>query len=230
MNQPVPRNDILLISYLTLRKAIGVLGVALPFLLVLGNWWIFKKPAIEPSISNYFYTGMSGVFVGTLWVIGGFLMSYRGYEKKDAIAGRLACVFFLGIALLPTAPAPGDCTPINLVRGNLTCNAPHVISLIHGTCATLLFLILAYFSIVLFTETHAEQRHRMTKQKKERNVIYYVCGAIILISIVAIPLFRSGLGIERFGPFPVLFFFESIAVIAFGVSWLIKGEFVLKDQ
>jgi hypothetical protein len=35
---------------------------------------------------------------------------------------------------------------------------------------------------------------------------------------------------NTWGPIPVLFTFESVAVGAFGASWLVKGEFVLKDQ
>lgn len=35
---------------------------------------------------------------------------------------------------------------------------------------------------------------------------------------------------NTWGPIPVLFTFESVAVVAFGASWLVKGEFILKDQ
>jgi len=70
----------------------------------------------------------------------------------------------------------------------------------------------------------------MTRRKRERNIIYYVCGWIIVTSIVGILTLHIGLHINTFGPIPVLFGFESVAVIAFGASWLVKGEFVLKDQ
>jgi hypothetical protein len=38
--------DSLLISYLSLRKAVGIIGVSLPIVLVLGNWWIFHSNAV----------------------------------------------------------------------------------------------------------------------------------------------------------------------------------------
>jgi ABC-type Mn2+/Zn2+ transport system permease subunit len=226
--QPHDSERNLLISYLSLRKAVGVLGVTLPLLLVVGNWRIFHTQTIEDSISYYYYTGMRGVFVGVLWAIGIFLMSYRGYEKRDAIAGRLACFFALGVALFPTARVRGTCDIVHLFTvGRGGCDTEHVVSFVHATFASLLFLTLAYFSLFLFTETGP---NGMTKRKRERNVVYYLCGGIILASMVGILVLYVGLGLSRFGPIPVLFGFESMAVVSFGVSWLIKGEFVLKDQ
>ena len=110
------------------------------------------------------------------------------------------------------------------------CDAAHVISFVHATCAALLFTTLAYFSIFLFTETNPGQKQDMTKKKRERNVVYYVCGWIIVACIVGILTLHIGMHMNTWGPIPVLFTFESAAVVAFGASWLVKGEFVLKDQ
>ena len=230
MSKPAT-NDSLLISYLSLRKAVGFIGVALPIVLVVGDWLVFKSNAIEDSISYYYHTGMRGVLVGSLWAIGVFLMSYRGYEKRDAIAGRLACIFALAVALFPTACKPGACDFVHLLkleRGG--CDVEHFVSLVHATCASLLFLTLAYFSLFLFTETKPGRKAEMTRRKRERNVVYYVCGWIIVASIAGILILHIALHLSKFGPVPVLFGFESLAVIAFGISWLVKGEFVLKDQ
>lgn len=229
-----PPNDSLVISYLTLRKAIGFIGVALPFVLVLGNILIFHARAIEDSISYYYYTHMRGVLVGSLWSIGIFLFSYRGYETRDEVAGRLGCVFALGVALFPTARDKGACDILHLSRvAHAACDTPHAISFVHAVCATLLFLTLAYFSLFLFTETHPSsvpgQIQPMTRRKRERNAVYYVCGFVILASIAAILILHIAMGIKSFGPVPVLFLFESIAVEAFGISWLVKGEFILKE-
>lgn len=224
-------NDTLLISYLSLRKAIGILGVCLPIVLVFGNWLVFRSQAIEDSISYYYYTGMRGVFIGTLWAIGIFLLSYRGYDEMDAIAGRLACIFALGVALFPTARDRGTCDLLHLLRlEHGGCDTEHIVSFVHATCAALLFLSLAYFSFFLFTQTHPGRKHEMTNRKRERNKVYYVCGTIIVGSILGILVFYMGLNLRSIGGIPSLFAFESIAVIAFGVSWLVKGEFILQDQ
>lgn len=174
---------------------------------------------------------MRGVLVGSLWAIGVFLLSYRGYERKDTIAGRLACVFALGVALFPTAREPGTCDIVHfLTAGRGGCDAEHIVSFVHATFASFLFLTLAYFSLLLFTETRPGRKSEMTRRKHERNIVYYVCGWIIVASVAAILVLHIGLRLSRFGPIPVLFGFESLAVISFGVSWLVKGEFVLRDQ
>src|SRR6266404_983787 len=64
--QSGPQNSILVISYLGLRKAIGILGVALPFVLAFGQVLLhalriqssLHTPVIESSISSYYYTDM----------------------------------------------------------------------------------------------------------------------------------------------------------------------------
>jgi hypothetical protein len=91
------KENALIISYLTLRKAIGILGAALPFVLAIGAAVLFMT-GIQDSISAYYYTGMRNVFVGMLCATGFFLLSYKGYERKDSIAGNLGCLFAVGVA------------------------------------------------------------------------------------------------------------------------------------
>ena len=158
---------------------------------------------------------MRDVFVGSLCAIGIFLMSCRGYDWRDEIAGRMACVFAIGVALFPTTPY-ADATAGDRIIGR-----------IHLSFAALLFLTLAYFSIVLFTETALDKSP--TSQKLKRNKVYLVCGYTILacilcMAVIALPPVRPL--VERFEP---VFWLESIAVFVFGVSWLTKGETILKD-
>ena len=103
MVKKTSQNMSLVFSYLELRKAIGILGMVLPFVVSLGAWLFFQE-GIQRSISAYYHTGMRDVFVGTLFAIGFFLLSYKGYERSDAIAGDLGCLFAVGVALFPTAP------------------------------------------------------------------------------------------------------------------------------
>src|SRR6267378_5672793 len=104
MNRPSGPNGSLVLSYLGLRKAVGIIGSALPFVLAFGKM-LLEGPGIQDSISGYYYTDMRNVFVGSLCAIGVFLMSCRGYDRKDEIAGYLACVFAIGVALFPTTQA-----------------------------------------------------------------------------------------------------------------------------
>lgn len=80
---------------------------------------------------------MRDVFVGSLCAIAVFLISYRGPQRVDDIAGKLACAFAIGVALFPTAPDADSTAPQELA-GRL-----------HDLFAALFFLTLAYFSLVL---------------------------------------------------------------------------------
>ena len=206
--------DTLVISYLTLRRAVGIIGVALPFTLVLGKW-LFQGWGIQSSISAYYYTGMRDVFVGSLCAIGVFLLSYRGYEPTDDLAGNLACAFVVGVALAPTAPESGA-TLLQVWTGYA-----------HLLFASAFFLTLAYFSLVLFRKTNPAKR--MTDRKVQRNAVYSACGYTILVCvglIVVDTVFLRRAALQSLDP---VFWLESIAVIAFGVSWLTKGEAILAD-
>ena len=204
----------LVLSYLGLRKAVGIIGLTLPFVLAFGRI-LLQGFGLEGSISCYYYTDMGNVFVGSLCAIGVFLLSCRGYDQKDAIAGRLACLFAVGVALFPTA----------------SCSASEsqsvAISRVHWSCAALLFLTLAYFCLALFTQTAGDP----TRQKLQRNIVFRICGYAILACILLIAVVNFLLKYDS--PIQVLhpvFWLESIAVIAFGVAWLTKGEMILKDQ
>jgi hypothetical protein len=206
-------NDSLVLSYLRLRKAIGIIGISLPFVLAIGKL-IFSDPGIENSISAYYYTVMRDVFVGSLCAIAVFLISYRGYERIDEIAGKIAASFALGTALLPTAPA--NASELQVVIGGL-----------HFAFALGFFLTLSFFAIVLFRKTNPNKPPTINKLK--RNIVYTVCGYGILACIILILLISflpSNSSILRLSP---VFWLEALAIVLFGISWFVKGEAILKD-
>ncbi len=67
----------LVISYLTMRKVIGILGVALPVVLVIGTLINGDKNAVQDSISDYYHTGMRDAFVGILCMVALFLFHIK---------------------------------------------------------------------------------------------------------------------------------------------------------
>jgi hypothetical protein len=206
----------LVISYLTLRKAIGYLGIALPFVLYFGGK-LLHGLGMQSSISAYYHTEMGDVFVGTMCSIGVFMAAYKGYEKQDDIAGDLACLFAVGVALFPTAPdAPSQ--------------QDKFIGAIHLTSAALFFLTLSFFSLYLFRKTNPDKTP--TRQKLNRNKVYRVCGytmlgALALILATKLLPESAAETIQRVKP---IFWLEGIAIEAFGVSWMTKGEAILKDE
>lgn len=201
----------LIYSYWTLRNAVGWIGVSLPFVLMLGVFLIFGGNVIEESISSYYYTGMRDVFVGALCGIALFMFYYYGYSELDNWTGNFAGFFALGVAWFPTTETgPAD-----------------LIGKIHFAFAALLFLTLVFFSIFLFTKS--KKGVPPTPEKLKRNKIYIICGIIILICIISIPIYKYL--IEPNTPISAFVFWaETIALIAFGVSWLTKGETIFPDK
>jgi hypothetical protein len=209
---PAPGRTLVL-SYLGLRRAVGVIGMALPFVLALGKV-LLDGPGLEPSISEYYYTSMRNVLVGSLWAVGVFLFSYR-YARPDAVAGMVAAASAVGAALFPTTRTGqpgGTADPVGVV---------------HLVCAASFFLTLAWFCLFLFTRTHPDRPP--TRRKRQRNVVYRVCGVLILVSValaavaVALP---DDSGLVALHP---VFWLESLAAVAFGVAWFVKGETLLTD-
>lgn len=217
MKQELASQRSLVFSYLTLRTAIGVLGTALPFVVSLGALVLFRT-GIQSSLSAYYYTGMRDVLVGTFWAIGFFLLSYKGYERADDIAGNLGCLFAVGISLFPTAP---DFAPSSAAR---------LIGYIHFAFAALFFLTLIYFSLFLFTKTHP--RKSPSRRKLQRNIVYKACGyamcvCLLLIFVYTVLPKEAAYVFLVFNP---IYWLEAIAIVAFGVSWLTKGQAILKDE
>jgi len=212
MNQQSVSQDLVL-DYLSLRKAVGIIGVALPVVLALGNM-ILHGAGIQRSISLYYYTDLRNVFVGSLCAIGVFLMSTKGYDKRDMIFGILASLFAIGVALFPTSPESG------------ATSEEQIIGTLHLTFASLLFLTFAYFCFKLFTLTAGNP----TPRKLHRNTVYRVCGTIIVACIALIAVVHLPSIGKLAAPLSPVFWLESIAVMTFGVAWLTKGEAILKDE
>jgi len=71
---------------------------------------------------------------------------------------------------------------------------------------------------------------RITPRKRTRNGIYKVCGAIMLACIALIGLYYWWLDDTLLSALKPVFWLESIALWAFGISWFVKGETLLRDH
>jgi hypothetical protein len=200
-----PHGDVL-VSYLTLRRVVGVLGVGLPVVLAVWGFPLCGCLAIQPSLSDYYGLRTRDAFVGILFAIAWFLYAYRGYERRDDVAGDLACFFALGVAFFPNSGTTLEKT-------------------VHFASAVALFLVLAYFSLFLFTKSGGAP----TPEKKIRNRVYRVCGVSMLACIGLIGLFYWRLDETAVAQLKPVFWLESLALWAFGISWFVKGETVWKD-
>jgi len=216
-----------LIPYQTLRQAIGWLGILLPAAMIIGNWFMHNCTTVQSSISHYYYTITGQWLVGILCAVAMFLISYRGYELKDNITSSIAGFTAIAIAFFPTNTATmvpekiimNECLLFSLRENGLR-------NTVHYAGACLFFFSLAYMSLFLFTKSNGVK----TKEKITRNKVFISCGIIILLSILLVGLygfFGEGTGLKKYKP---VFWLEWIALFAFGISWLVKGEIVLKDD
>jgi hypothetical protein len=208
---PRTPQDTLVHSYLFLRRAIGLIGLALPFVLILGKSAIDGGGLLN-SVSAYYYTDLRDVFVGSMCAIGAFLLSYRGYGTLDDLVGNIAAVAAFGVALCPTAPVNPS-------------GSDRTLGVLHVAFAGVFFLALAFFCLFLFTRSDNVDP---TPRKVERNRVYVACGAVMIVSLVLIVVCGLFLGGEVGSLHPGLWL-EALAIVAFGVAWLTKGEAILRD-
>ena len=235
MNQRQPNDYI--ISYLNLRKIVGAIGILLPFVLRIGI--SFFNHEIPYSISSYYYSPMRNILVASLCALGVFLVAYKGYDSLDSRITNVAGGAAIGVALFPTSDPSFS---------------PAWVGHLHPVFATVAMLSLGLMALQ-FTQTGPagdqtatgrakpgwrqdvkrmwlallfRYRNPDNTRKLERNRIYSACAWLILLGVVL------G-GAQNFWPESVkqvtqwLFWFEALAVVAFGFSWFVKGETILKD-
>lgn len=215
------QNEEFVVSYLTLRQMIGWIGLLMPITVRLGAL-IFEGVRTTDSISAYYYTGMRDVFVSTLVLVGVLLTCYRTPAWRDNAVAIVAGIAAIGIGLFPVDPTFADeirqkypaidSTKCYFNRGFLGYHFLFVITFFA------LSFYLVYFRFDAFTP------QRPTRQKLTRNKIYKVCGAFMLAAFSAIGI----LAVARKGA--SIFWPESVAVAAFAIAWLVKGQTILKDR
>lgn len=219
------KNNDLVLSYLALRKSVGFLGIALPIVLILGAILIGDCSGLQASISDYHNTAMRDVFVGILCAIALFLFAYSGYDRLDSIMAKTAGILGFMVALFPDDPDTNS--PCTILCAQ---NIPPWMSKVHFFSAAIFLLILAYFSIFLFTKSN-QPKSEWSAQKKKRNIIYQVCGYLIVISIVTLAIFFFVPGLKTIlDNSSLVLVLEVVALWAFGFSWVVKGEAILKDK
>jgi hypothetical protein len=192
------------------RQLIGYIGLVLPVLLILITIW---RDGMElwkglDSISAYYYTGAVTVFVGMLVALALFLFTYRGFANKyhryDRAVAVTAASAALGVALFPTK------VPEGFVALKWWAQWYDVV---HQTSAVVLLLMFAVFALWLFRVTPDSQPVRPDRTWRDR--VYLICGVAIL-ACIAWAGWQAMHHRSIFWP-------ESFALVAFSISWLIKG-------
>jgi hypothetical protein len=189
------------LSYRNLRAIIGYVGLALPVVLLLTG---VVDGHIEGSISAYYYTKVGNVFTGALCVIGVFLLAYRVTSWAiDNVATTLAGIAALGVAFFHAAPQNATLDQLRLAD-------------VHLTCAAALFILLGAISLFIFPlDVLPDQRWRTN--------CYMGLGGLIWLAIVLMPTLNA-LASSFYDDNHVFFILETICVMAFAVSFILKGH------
>jgi hypothetical protein len=205
-------------AYRQLMKAVGIIAVLLVPVLVVGDA-LWSGDGLEGSISSYYYTPMRNVFVGSMCALAVFFLSYNHRPlpsfKPDMRLSRAASVVTVGVALLPTTS-----------DADTASGAEKAVGTAHLICAGALFVILAVFCLFFFTRTDAGPPQGM---KRVRNAVYRTCGYVIVTAIALVLVTNV---VSPPDSWNALFWLETVAVLAFGASWLVKSGFlgILADR
>ncbi|UII76084.1 hypothetical protein LV716_17735 [Flagellimonas sp. HMM57] len=202
-----------------IRKLVGILGLSLPLALPL-----LADLDVISSISHYYYlTAPSLYFIIVLSALALVLISYKGYEKDsdelitDDWITNLAGFAALIVVLVPTSCSESGNATIQVIcrKGILPLfgHDDNFTDDIHLVSAAVFVFLMGWMSFVKFSRN---------QQGKWQYMWYRACGIITWCAIAILVLyFLLDLKLDNF-----VFWLEVVALVPFGISWLIKGEAV----
>ncbi|MCI2393305.1 hypothetical protein [Aliiroseovarius sediminis] len=221
---PHPDNS----TVLRLRRAIGAIGLTLPFVLV-ANVFLFDVP-MQESISDFFFTELREVFVSAAAGVGLFLVAYEGYARRPAeiLTDRLVSTV-AGVSIFATAFVPTLCNreacyaPLALFDRLIPPAMDQLQQTIHFSAAGLFLIFMGITSLRLFTRCTSAMPDT---HKQRRNLCYRFFGWTILAMVALIGFVKLALpdlGAVWDAEWSFTFWAESVALWALGLSWLLKG-------
>ncbi len=208
----------LVVSYIGIRRAIGISGLILPVMLGPVGWLVFGID-FQDNMSSYYHTALRDVFVGTLCAIGIFLFCYKGHDRIENWTANIGCVFALGVALFPL---DANSDPLH---------QKSAIGYLHSICGGAFFLTLAFYSLFHFPTTKSNNTE-LEPHEQQRDFVYRAGGVVILLSMVASGVYLFVLSKEWKAfcdDYNALFWLEWIALWAFAAAWLTKGRTIFAD-
>ncbi len=231
------------ISYYAIRRLIGILGIALPFLCwtvnaVVNDFDLLndallvntsQSSAYHPdgnlksSISHFYYTTAGPLFTGVLITVAIFLFCYKGYplsKKNDRFywltdnrLATFAALCALGIVIFPTDSA-------NPVKDNIHIYvASNTVGTLHLVFAALFFLSMAVFSIINFRRKPGKI---LITDARGKLFLYCGWGMIACLVLLATYSFIPGNPLKL--PYYFVYLMEAIMLLLFGTAWLVKGR------
>ena len=157
-------------SYLYLRRAIGLIGLALPVVLIAGKQLVQGGDLIG-SLSGYYYSALGNVFVGAMCAAACSCSPTTATTSSTTWRARWPASARSAWRCSRTTP-DRDVSSWDRTSGVL-----------HLAFAAVFFLMLAYFCLRLFPHDG--------EQPPGTGVVYRACGVVILACLVLIALTSS---------------------------------------
>lgn len=191
------------------RFILGLICGLLPILDIVFGLIFYDH--IPQSISATYYYNFNVIMIGSLVLCAFFLFTYKGYDLGDRVFTLLAGVGALGVAVFPmTDPFH------NGSRVGLFSLPDNISNILHTIMAVLVFGSFGLMTLTQFTKG----------KHKYRNLLYYICGSVMLFAMVLI-------GLSAFIPFLSTeistMIYELIMLEAFAVAWLTKSGIFFKE-
>lgn len=201
-------------SYVILRNGIGVLGFALPIVMIVGG----GLDHVQASLSAYYHFSpaqptrygagtMRDLFVGMLCAIGAFLFFYRGHSLQEDVALNVA-----GISAVLVALFPMDWPPDTAAASSTSAN-------LHSIAATAFFVMIAYVCVFRSRDTLCLLGDARQQKLFER--VYLIFGLLMLATPATVALLEAMSTTTEAGYKTLIV--ETAGVFVFAAFWLIKS-------
>lgn len=188
------------IDHHVLKLIVGLIALSLASL----TEWLSVNP-IESISASYHEGGAArDFFVGFLFAISAFFMAYNGEHVREMVLAKFAAAAAIGVAVFPC----GCGTHEEIV--------PHV----HYLSAAVMFTVLTCYCAIFYRRARAKP----SREAAWRANIYALCGfAIVLaMAVLAFDFLAGGVISAKVGR--LKFLGERIALVAFGISWLVASR------
>ncbi len=193
----------------TSKLIIGLIALSLAIFVR----FISDKPLHSISASYHEGYWSRDIFVGCLFAVSAFLLSYNGkatHQRIQMLMSKIGAIAALGVALFPCKCVIHD----EIIKG------------VHGLSTATMFLVLTVFCG--FFAYSAWKKYKIFGYWRPllRVSVYLLCASIMLTSILIIFIdhildnaFSSEIS-------TLIFNAEAAALMAFGIAWLTTSQFL----
>jgi hypothetical protein len=185
-----------------IRWLVGFIAFSLPILVSIISFTRLT------SVSVSYYTGARDVFVGLLFVLGAFLLVYKGHTKTEDWIANLG-----GLTAIITALFPTRCD---------FCQASPA-AYIHALAGNVLFGVTAYFCLGPFRRA---AKGKQWIKAKRRVRFYTICGYSIIACLVILAVIGFTMTNEIKETWTPIYWGEFAILWIFSAAWIVASQWI----